>query len=307
MSSTDGLGSGPFFTSNHSIQTVTNGFSAVFLSQTSYFELLRIADSHFNLDMTTNKRILPCQVNSYMLIARTPQREYRHLWKGVGRKVSLTINKMLYNSHYGILVALVQLKSNFTCNTIPHIVLAKREGVNNALVSKVIENHSDLPSQIETLYPPFKAHGKIGAMLGSIEEDIKPDTSIVDGVEVTNTNNYVRRPEVVFAVEQPPPLLPSTKDQQKLLSFEQFKKRAHEQQPENDDQIKITIKKGQEQGQGQGGVEATGEFYQGEEIMKGPRGGQFIIKDGKKKYVPIGKGGKDGAKDVVYRVNILQD
>ena len=296
---------GPIFmASDHIIQSNSNstGFSAAFLSQQSYVELLRTADSFFDLHMTTRNRILPCQVNSYMLIARTPPRAYRYLWKGTGRKVSLSIDRLLYNSNYGILVGLVQLKTNFTCNNIPHIVLAKREGVNNSLVSRVIENYAktELPSQIETLYSPFKVHGKIGVMIGSIEEDsiatIIGDTGTGTGTS-TGTSTYVAPPEVMFSVEQSPPFpLPSHELPQSstILSFDDFKTHAHVHYAQEDDQMKITVK---------GGDVATGEKWQGEMVMKGPRGGKFIIKDGKKKYVPVIK--EDG--DDVYNVNILQD
>lgn len=271
------------------------GFSAAFLGQKSYIELLRIADSFFSLNMTTSNRQLPSQQNSYMVMARSPPQDVDCLWKGVGRKIALTVDSMLYNSQYGVLVALVRMKCNFTCNEHPHIVLAKSEGVNNALVSRVVDDMHE-ESRKEQLYVPHRVHGKIGIIFGSGEEQITPDIKIIDNLEVRTTHNVVTRPEVVYAVERPL----SPKPCSKFVSFDQFKKISRDHPLSNDDVMEITL----EDKDGQGEAVPTGEIYQSEQVMKGPRGGKFVIKDGKKKYVPGNKGG--GKSDVVYNVNILK-
>lgn len=293
----------PIFEYQSSAEYNDDAFSAAFLGQQSYIELLRIADSYFNLNMTTKNRKLPCQQNSYMVMVRSPS-DPQHLWRGVGKKISLTVDSILYNSQYGVLVALVRMKHNFTCNKHPHIVLAKRQGVNNVLVSRVV-NDMLSESHVEQLYSPHRVHGKIGVIFGSGEELIKPDTKIVDGIEIRTTHNVVTRPEVVYTVEQP---LPPSTSNSKFVSFDQFRRMSQSQgqsqcSDSGSDIMEITLENTK-------GDHLTGELYQGEPVMKGPRGGKFIMKDGKKKYVTSsgGSGSKEGksSSDVVYNINILE-
>lgn len=297
--------SAPIFEYNpNGLVNHNDAFSAAFLDQQSYIELLRIADSLFGLNMTSRDRILPCQINSYMVISRTPPQDTRYLWKGVGKKVSIAIDAMIYNEQYGVLAAIVRMKNNFTCNRNPHIVLGKSEGVNNILVSQVLDGNvpDNSASRVVRLNSPYRVHGKIGVILGSGEERINIDTKMVDGIPMRSTQNVVTRPEVVYTVEQPPPSPPPNTGK-KFVTFEQFKQGRPRPKPSNDkdDIMEITLEDKSKSGDG---VVATGETYQGEPVMQGPRGGKFITKDGKKKYVPAGKGG--GKSDVVYNVNILE-
>lgn len=271
----------------------SEAFSGAFLNQQSYIELLRITDSYFDLNMTRKERKLPCQQHSYMLIARS-NGQADAIWKGIGRKVSLNIYAVAYNEKYQVLFGLVQLKHNFTCNQQPHIVLAKANGINNVLVSKVLHDSS---TRTQVLPVPHKVHGKIGVILDSGQEIITPDRKQIDGIDVYTTHNVVTRPEVVYTVEQPPP------KQGDFLSPDEFRKFAEQPKPQagQDEVMEITLEK---TSSGSGAV-ATGETYQGETVMKGPRGGKYIMKDGKKKYVPAGKGGEGGS-DVVYNINILE-
>jgi hypothetical protein len=162
-------------------------------------------------------------------------------------------------------------------------------------------------SRVERLYSPHRVHGKIGVVFGSGEERIQPEpeVNVVDGLEVRTTHKVVTRPEVVFTVEQPPPPPASTG---KFISFDQFKKmgqnprnRQSAGQGQDPDIMEITLEPTESSKS-----TPTGETYQGESVMKGPRGGKFIIKDGKKKYVQ-GSGGGDGeSSGVVYNINILE-
>lgn len=277
--------------SSHDRCTSHDSFNAAFLDQQSYKELLQIADTFFHLNMTTHDRVLPCQKNSYMVLVRTPS---PHLWRGIGKNISLTVDRIVYNRQYGVLVALVKLKHNFTCNKIPHIVLAKRDSVNNVLVARILDSESD-SMEVAHLCSPHRVHGKIGVIIGSGEEILKPDTKTVNGLEVRTTYNVVDRPEVVYTVEQPKPQTDSTSS--KFVSFEQFKKMAQEAGDKKDkDVMEITLKSKEY---------ATGQTYQGAPVMQGPRGGKYIIKDGKKKYVP-GNATASGSSDVVYNINILE-
>jgi hypothetical protein len=86
------------------------------------------------------------------------------------------------------------MKNNFTCNNIPHIVIAKNKEVGNAMISRLVdESTTDPQSQLEILYAPFRIHGKIGIMVGSNDETMQADTKIVQGIEVQETHKYVTR------------------------------------------------------------------------------------------------------------------
>ena len=258
-----------------------NCFNGIFIDQDSYINLLRICDKYFDLDMTSSNRKLPCQRHSYMLLSKNS----RDLIKGVGKNASINVKSIFYSSQYNVLACIVQMKNNFTCNKIPHVILAKGSNVkNNALASSIV---NELNGTIEDLYTPIKIRGRIGLCINTLEE-ILDDISIVNGISVQESNNIVTRPEAMFTVEHPPP--PST-----VRSVKQFKE--SQLDCEDEDKMKITLSKGETE---------TGETYQGEPVIKGPRGGKYIIKEGKKKWVHKKLDGQEKA-DVVYKINILKD
>jgi hypothetical protein len=265
-------------------------FCGAFIDQPSYIELLRAADAAFQLNMTSRTRVLPCQQNSYLVMSRSPP------WRGIGRPVSLTVDSILYNSEHGVLLAMVKMKNNFTCNKVPHIVIAKRPGMTNIVASHAID---DSTSKIQ-LCSPLRVHGKIGVITGSHEEFVKPVRINVDGMHVVATNKVVTRPEVVYTVEQPlddprpapTPLKVTPKPKASASASASASK---------SDVMEITLEKpGSDRGKGS----ATAGTYMGEPIIKGPRGGCYIIKDGKKKYVPAGNSGEKA--ELVYNINILE-
>lgn len=267
---------GPIFEHMDIGTPIDDAFNGAFINQQSYVELLRIADSFYGLNMTSKDRKLPCQLNSYLLLSRKQDK----VWKGINRNVSLNVVAISYNEKYGILAAIVQLKNNFTCNQIPHIVLAKNQGINNVLVSRILLQPD---TKTTPLYTAHKVHGKIGVIINSGEETMNMGTKLVNGIATQSTQDVVTRPEVVYAVQHP---LPVKQSKNKFKSMEQLQ----------DEVMEIKV---------EGGDTATGETYQGEPVMKGPKGGKFIMKDGKKKYVPKNKSG-DSDSDVVYSVNILE-
>ena len=270
-------------------------FTGVFIMQNSYKELLALVDSYFSLNMLSTCRKIPCAKHSYMLISKST--EYKKLWYNVGKKASLTINKLVYNEQYGVVIALVYLKNNFTCNKISHIVLAKNNNINRATVNSIINNPSST-SYVVQLDQPFKAHGCIGVLSGSGEES---DLSIMSGdMLIHKTPNIVARPETTLSVENPDP------DQNTVLSMDEYKLKQdtiHLKpciKPTSDDNMKITLDASQE-------AIPTMEIYKGCNVMKGPRGGKFIIKEGKKIYcnVVTDDTKKSALGSAVYKISML--
>lgn len=285
----------------------THAFSGVFLTQSSYVALLKLADTYFpDLRMSSVDRQLPCLRNSYMLMTRSQ----RNMFRGINRKASLTIDRLIYNAHFGVLAAGVQMRNNVTDNDVPHVLLAKRDNnVNNATVGRVINGEccEEFPSIEEYLISPFKVHGKIGVMVGS-DETPQAEIKYIGGVKMQQTHEYVDRPEVSITVEAPPP---ATIKRSPMMSFDQFKQHARDNPvPTSNDTMQITLEKssGPSRKASQEPVH-TGEYYKGEPVMKGPRGGKFIIKDEKKIYVKdkdIGSGSGSGEDDVVFKINMLK-
>lgn len=279
-------------------------FSGVFLTQGSYVELLKLADTYFpELRMSSPDRQIPCLRNSYMLMTRSPH----NLFRGINRKASLTIDRLIYNAHFGVLAAGVHMRSNVTDNRVPHVLLAKRDdNVNNATIGRVIngECSEEFPSVEEYLFSSVKVHGKIGVMIGP-DEIPQAEVKYVDGVKMLQTHEYVDRPEVSITVEAPPP---ASIKRSPMMSFDQFKQHARNNPvPTSEDTMKITLERS-----GPGGSKRlaepvhTGEYHKGEPVMKGPRGGKFIMKDGKKVYVKDKDIGGNGDDDVVFKINMLK-
>ena len=289
-----------------------DAFTGAFITQESYVTLLRLLDSYFSLDMLTQNRKLPCTKHSYMLISKSEQSR----WVNVGRKVSLTVTKILHNPNYGIAVAFVYLKTNFTCNAIPHIVLAKEHNINRATVNNIIQN-ANSGNEVVQLEAPLKIHGRIGVLIDSGEEIVMADR-VADGIQ--HTHCVVTRPEVTLSVEQPPPF--------QQISSEEYRDRNKpaESEPEpvieaHGDDLSITVEPTNRK---RGNAVPTGDTYKDCPVMKGPRGGMFVIKDDKKIYVTpsmltkekektskgssSGKSGLGGSltkSGAVYRVNML--
>lgn len=302
-------------------------FSGAFLAEKSYMELLSLADTYFELNMRTASRVLPCCNNSYLLISRDQDK----IFKGIGKKVSLQITGLLCDIGMGYLVAIVQMKNNFTSNRVPHIVLAKKHTLSNYSIGTAVAGSRGV---LERLYIPVKIHGKIGIMSGSDEETAESSVVINNGLQIHQTNTIVHRPEVTMTVEHPlpqkrvfmptPPVLdrrtspvdvpptvgPPTyqtqeEPQQRLKPVIQQRPQAPSNicQPaeiDSEGSMKIEIKKRPRKKEPD--PVPTGDIYKGEPVMRGPRGGLYIMK-GKNRYAV--KPEQLQQSDVVYKVNML--
>lgn len=226
-------------------------WSGVFLSQDSYLELSRLADNYFGL---MSRRPLKF---SYMLITR----DQEHITKGVGKYASLKVDRLVYDPDSGILSALVAMKNNFTCNQIPHIILSgsgsgsgSASGIaGSADADKIISSvvASANINKVKSLPIPIKVHGKIGIMTGERAH------------ETSSQGRDRARDKSPTCVAQVLPQVQVNPDRV----------------PDSADTMKISIDTGNKSGQ------ATGALYNGETVFSGPRGGRYILKNGRKKYL----------------------
>lgn len=136
----------------------------------------------------------------------------------------------------------------------------------------------------------------------SINELKRSVLSEHDGSLIQHSQKTVYRPEVTHSVQKMPVGADKIMDEPDENQFIN-----HQAQTEETNTIEGTS--AAEDGGGIGSI-YTGEIYKGYNVIKGPRGGKYIIKNGKKTYVkdePAGQ--KSGAlfkSGIVYKVNILK-
>lgn len=280
------------FNQDYDIQQLN--FSAVFIHQAYYTELLRLCNTYFNLNMLDpDKRELPLPKFTYMLIRKDTSNK-QQLFLNVGIHTRMNITKLIYNKKFGILVAAVQLKKNWTCNTIPHIVLAKKHNVTNDFINLVINGgftHFEGNNVID-IDDPFSIKGRIGVMTNSTIEDPYVETTIEGGVRVETSSEVVERPEVSISISRAPCIRID-----KTADFT-FDKLVSEDNEDNDQEKK-------KNGLG---------TYKGYPIKQGPRGGKYYIDGSGKRIYMTGSsayGGKettaDSSSKLIYKINMVND
>lgn len=141
-------------------------FSGIFLNRKSYMELLQLADAHFDLNLRTQNSSLQNLPLCYMLMSK----KRKFMTRGLGMLACVTINSLTYNTIEGFVVANVMLKTNYTCNKRPVIVIAKKSHVSNADIQKILCLKTNLGNTIVEINPKI-IHGKIGIVFDYKEEN----------------------------------------------------------------------------------------------------------------------------------------
>lgn len=198
------------FTADNIIET-TDLFMGAFIHQDSYLELLAQAESLFGIQLRTTPEI-PLVENSYMLMTRDP----RKVWpEGLGRKLSFTVNSLMYNPSLRFIVALVHLDKNITINKIPHVVLVHDDTINNASINLLLEHSL---TNVRKLEVPIKIRGRLGTMTDSGFELLPRDRVEKDGIVTDFHKEPVMRPEVSHSVEwRLPNNAPTIEQMQRLI------------------------------------------------------------------------------------------
>jgi hypothetical protein len=169
-------------------------FSGFFITEQSYSNLLDIADIYFKIGL--EKRLLKLVEKPHMFITNRKER----ISSGVGKNASLRITHIGYNASMKSLIALVQLKSNFTDSQHPAIYLTGR-------------NLSIDQYKIVELHTPYTVYGKIGIMTAAPDVNSAPlAISDNDGNRITVNPVPVTRPELTITVENSSP--PGTLEEQ---------------------------------------------------------------------------------------------
>ena len=139
-------------------------FSALFIHQDSYINALRKANFCFGLNLlSSSRRELPLVKTAYMKISD----------KGTvkpGKSARVSIMELIYSKTLKLLVGIARLKRNFTCMTIPYIVLAGSTN-DNIVTGLVSGKHNNLGGIIRHSVD-LSLNGKIG------NASIEPDNNV---------------------------------------------------------------------------------------------------------------------------------
>lgn len=296
------------FNEDPSIDPYRLKFSAFFIHQDSYTELLRLCNTYFNLNMLDpDRRELPLPLFTYMLIKKHDASKSREVYSQVGLCSRLTISHLVYSKKFGVLVAKVQLKRNWTVNSVPHIVLAKKSNITNNFINLILDGSLDQldTNQTVDLYDPISIRGRIGVMSDSKIEDPYVETTMVDGLHVEKTTDYVDRPEVSISIERPP--YRRTEAPKIDFTFDGIIQDNHSSEDESDREIQDE-KRHSNDNKGLG-------TYRGFQVKQGPRGGKYYIDgQGKKQYLQGNStyatkstASGENATGLVYKINMVND
>jgi hypothetical protein len=229
-------------------------FSAVFIHEDSYIELLEEAEPLFHLNMFQKDRALPLREQAYMFIA------FRDPTFNQGLRVNVDINGYAYlENEY--LVALVFLRNNFTEFMNPHIILASRPGLSDDYIRR------NLKGKIIALPSSITIKGKIDVHTMPFEvTPFKPVNSFnsFNPEPIQFFTNILKRPELL---NRPEPL-----NRSELLNRPELLNRSEPlNRPLRETSEVLTIASEEE-------IDEPG-------VFKGPRGGKYRIVDGKKIYL----------------------
>lgn len=171
-------------------------FSAVFIHEDSYIELLEQAEPLFHLNMFQKDRKLPLREQAYMFIA------FRDPTFNQGLRVNVDIKGYAYlENEY--LVALVYLRNNFTEFMNPHIILASRPGLSDDYIRRNLK-------------------GKIIALPSSITIKGKVDVHTMPFQPVQSVQPVKRTPEPAEVIKIMPHPLRETSEVLTLASEEEI-------------------------------------------------------------------------------------
>ena len=178
------------FDPNH--RPLSAAFNGFFITEQSYSNLLDVADIYFKLG--PEKRLLQLVERPHMFITSKPEK----VAVGVGKTATLRVSQLGYNRTFRSLIAIVQLKNNFTDQTpIPHIRLTD-DGPSSESQSLTMKDYT-----IVSLHAPYVIHGKIGMMIfGGPTPAIRSDRDS----NLTSISTFtVTRPELTITVENSAP------------------------------------------------------------------------------------------------------
>lgn len=146
-------------------------FNAAFIHQDYYIRLLEKCNTEFNLNLLDpDKREIQLRDSAYMLISR--DRSDVKFLANIGIKVVMKVSELIWSKPLCAIIGVVQLRKNFTCNSIPHIIIAKNPEMNNQICENIIQGSFDHLGDTYriSLYEPIIIKGRIGIAIDNPEE-----------------------------------------------------------------------------------------------------------------------------------------
>lgn len=232
-----------------------NDFYAFFINKNGYLYIITYIEQQYNIALSNDSKFLNLE-----LMKIPPYLIYnKYIKPGInikydnstinilGKEFQLTINKIIISTNLNseFVIGLVLLKKNWTCYEIPFIVFAKNPNLQNYHILNILKNYNN--------YYIYDCHIKVESKLG-LYSHVSNDCA-------SNDNENLK---------ESPLIAPKTPEERPTY---------FESPPKTPEEIPI-IKK-----QPKKPKELPEEIEIKTNILKGPKGGNYIIVNNKKKYL----------------------
>jgi hypothetical protein len=140
-----------YYNNNINIELPYYSFYGFFIHKDDYINLLNFCEQTFKIFLINANNIIYYKLK---IILNPPYLTYAKYSKTniapntlqiLGKEVEFNIYKIVYNTepNFQFIVGLVKLKKNWTCNPIPHIVLAKNPAIDNNIILNLLLKNSN--------------------------------------------------------------------------------------------------------------------------------------------------------------------
>ncbi len=301
------------------MQNAENAFSALFIHEKSYIKVLQKANFHFGLHLLSHNRELPLVKTAYMKLSDK-------IIPNPGKNGNVSILELIYSKSLKLLICIAKLKTNFTCMKIPYIILAG-SGEEHMIYGLITGKYDNLGGLIRHDID-FKLKGKIGNAIDnqrnekneSVSDIIKEDRQSKK-YEVQNDIKHDLIMPSATAVEIPPELNKYFMNREKNMKSQLEKNGITADvttmegyiRPEVQETVeRAPVKSFTIQGEVTNKTANTTsnldndepETWQGFKVMKGARGGKYVLKGGKKKYIKNSGYSKTSKSGIIYKVRL---
>jgi len=187
----------------------------------------------------------------------------------LGKEFQLTINKIIIGTNLNseFVIGLVLLKKNWTCYEIPFIVFAKNPNLQNYHILNILKNYNN--------YYIYDCHIKLESKLGLYSHGGEENSN-----ENSNDENSYVSKESPQIVQKNPEEIPQYFESPRISKSPEAP-----EAPEAPEEVNISVKMPTTKKQHKKPKELPEEIEIKTNILKGPKGGNYIIVNNKKKYL----------------------
>lgn len=137
-------------------------FYGFFIHKDDYMNLIKYCENMFKiflLNTNINDHLQIILNPPYLVYSKYSKTIVPNTLEILGKEVEFNIDKIIYNTepNFQFIVGLVKLKKNWTCNKIPHIILAKNPAINNEIILNILIKNSNYLFDIKYEGPHINA------------------------------------------------------------------------------------------------------------------------------------------------------